>query len=611
MFFTTTCTHCSKPLKVRNENVGKSARCPYCRATFVVAAPAEEPPLAVAATPAAPVSRAPSPGAQPAFQLQQPAREPAAQPPAARRPASSAGLSVTPDNDVRVLIHILVGIVGTALFYLALWPIAYNGPKQTYIGRLFIGTSTMAQGGWVPIAEVFLFFWAIGMLVEKWLKIRRQQRGLLYDVLPATIGDTISLANIDAFLDHIRTLPKDSVGSFLVTRCVRGLEHFRVRKSAPDTATMLSSQSDLDASSVDSSYTMFHVFIWAIPILGFLGTVIGVSTAVGSFTDTLEGSSDLNAMKTALKGITGGLATAFDTTLVALAMAMILTFPVSGLQKFEGDLVGQVDEYTNENLLRRLDDGLEGGAERGIGGSRAEMKKAFDEVMAPHLAQLENWGQALRQIGDSLVAELHKGWTEVDGRLVAEHARHAERIAQSERLLESWTQRVGGIGSEIAAQLKDGWRDVNSQLVAEHSRQTERLAQTERQLESWRQRMAGLADELAGQVKDGWREVNSQLVSEHGRQAERLGSIDALLARTGENLAGVATDTAAAREQAARLLADAAVNVERYTASLEKGLTALAETLTRLDGKQLVIEAQPVESRPWWGVFGGGRNGRR
>ncbi|MGI9458660.1 MAG: hypothetical protein ACR2NF_01555, partial [Pirellulales bacterium] len=60
-------------------------------------------------------------------------------------------------------------------------------------------------------------------------------------------------------LEYIGELPKNAVGSFLVTRCVRGLEHFRVRKSAADTATMLSSQSDLDAGSVDSSYTMFHV----------------------------------------------------------------------------------------------------------------------------------------------------------------------------------------------------------------------------------------------------------------------------------------------------------------------------------------------------------------
>jgi hypothetical protein len=468
MFFTMPCPSCGKSLKVRSELVGRSARCPYCRATVTVAAPEEKPAdaPAIQASPTAPSSGA------------------AAK--AATRPRAAAPLSVTADVDVAVLWHILAGIAGTVLFYLALWPFAWSDGKMTYIGRLFIGTSTMAQGGWVPITEIFLFFWAIGMLVEKWLKIRRQQRGLLYDVLPVGIGETITLSNIDRFIDHIRGLPKDSVGSFLVTRCVRGLEHFRVRKSAADTATMLSSQSDLDASSVDSSYTMFHVFIWAIPILGFLGTVIGVSTAVGSFTGTLEGSSDIGAMKAALKGITGGLATAFDTTLVALAMAMILTFPVSGLQKFEGDLVGQVDEYTNENLLRRLDDGLDGGAERGIGASRAEAKRVFEEIFGSHRAQLEAWHDKLGSIGSQLTAQVKQGWAEVNATLVAEHERQAERVATIDALVAKTAENVAAVATDTAAARERAAGTL-----------TDAAVNVERYTASLQKALGGVADALA------------------------------------------------------------------------------------------------------------------
>ena len=548
MFLTINCTHCAKPLKVRAETVGRSARCPYCRGTFTVQ-PQEQPPAGrpPAVAPAVPAGGRTAAAASPA-------------PPS--RPAASTPLSVTADTDVAVLRNIVVGVLGTAAFYAAIWPVSWSGGKMTYLGRLFIGTSTMAQGGWVPIAEVFLFFWAIGMLVEKWAKIRRQQRGLLYDVLPTSIGEQISLANIDAFIDHIRGLPRDSVGSFLVTRCVRGLEHFRVRKSAPDTATMLASQSELDASSVDSSYTMFHVFIWAIPILGFLGTVIGVSTAVGSFTGTLEGSSDIGALKVALKGITGGLATAFDTTLVALAMAMILTFPVSGLQKFEGDLVGQVDEYTNENLLRRLDDGREGGAERGMSGSRAEMRRAFEEVLGPHRAELTSWGESLKSLSADMLGQIREGWSEVDARLVAEHGRQAERLAQTEQMLDAWSKRLGTIGLEVAVQVRDGWSDVNARLLAEHD-----------------------------------------------RQAERIGRIDALVDATQESLAGLAEDVGLARAKAASSLAEVAGGVERYTASLERALDGLSAALERLEGRQIIVEALPA--RPWWSFRGRGRDGGR
>ena len=518
MFFTMPCPSCGKPLKGRDDLIGKTARCPYCRTSVTVRRPeepaeqpAEDQPETSAANsfnfeskPGKPGPRAETAG--PTTVAPTSSAKPKA--PAKSSPAASTIFATAPDTNVSVLLHALVGLAGTAAFYALLWPIAYSGGKQTYLGRLFIGMSSMAAGGWVPIAEVFLFFWAVGMLVQKWLKIRRQQRGLLYDVLPTELGETINLDNLDRFVSHIRSLPKEAAGNFLVTRCLRGLEHFRVRKSAPDTATMLSSQSDIDASSVDSSYTMFHVFIWAIPILGFLGTVIGVSAAVGGFTGTLENASDIGALKEGLKSITSGLGTAFDTTLVALSMAMILTFPVSGLQKYEGDLLGQVDEYTNENLLRRLDDGRGGGAERGLGGSRSEVSSAIDAALAPHRAQLEAWTESIRTLGG----------------------------------------------------------------------------------------------DVAAQVKQGWDEVNAKLLQEHSRQAARIGEIDGLVNASREGLAQAVADANAARHEAGATMKDAAASVNAYTAALERGLAALADTLERLGEERVVVEVRP-KSR--WSLFGG------
>jgi ribosomal protein L12E/L44/L45/RPP1/RPP2 len=149
--------------------------------------------------------------------------------------------------------------------------------------------------------------------------------------------------------------------SFLVQRVLRGLEHFTVRRSASEVSTVLASQSELDSNAVSSSYALLNVFIWAIPILGFIGTVQGLGGAVGNLSGSLKGATDIESVKTALGGITGGLGIAFDTTLVALIMALFLKFPASSLQKAEEDLLNWVDEYCNENLLKRLQDG--GGAE--------------------------------------------------------------------------------------------------------------------------------------------------------------------------------------------------------------------------------------------------------
>ena len=521
MYFTIACPHCQKSLKVRDELVGSSARCPHCRGSINVQRPT--PPSAAAGDAAGTDGGSESAAAR------------------------SKVLSVTANTNVNIGLYILVGLAATIVFYLLLWPFA--GPKddRSYLGRLFFGgeTASMATGMWVPYTEVFLFFWAASMLVAKFFKIRRQQRALLFDVLPSDLGEKITTRNLDKFLAYISELPKTAVGSFLVTRCVRGLEHFRVRKSAADTATMLSSQSDLDAGSVDSSYTMFHVFIWAIPILGFLGTVIGVSSAVGGFTDTLSTSSDMESLKSGLKNITGGLGTSFDTTLVALAMAMILTFPVSALQKLEGDVIGEVDEYTNEYLLRRLEDGRGGPEQQMPSASRVDMQDVVNAALKAHRAELEGWGAQLKTLGKSVSADLLDSWKKID------------------------------------------------------EKQTERISQTEQSLSNFVGQLDGMGEKLAAKVEEGWSNAHDRLYEKNAGQVEQLGQ---MVQSTRDEIAAMASTAQEARGRAAELMTQAAGNVQEYTHSLQQSLAGLAETLERLNGQTLTIE---TKSGGGWFGFGG------
>src|SRR5690606_30457294 len=126
--------------------------------------------------------------------------------------------------------------------------------------------------GWVPYAEVFLAMWAVAILVFKYRKLLRQRASMLFDLLPTEMSEEITVNNSQRFTAHISNLPHAPGESFLINRVLRGLEHFRVRKSAPEVASILASQSEMDANAVASSYTMVKVFIWAIPILGFIGT---------------------------------------------------------------------------------------------------------------------------------------------------------------------------------------------------------------------------------------------------------------------------------------------------------------------------------------------------
>jgi hypothetical protein len=143
-------------------------------------------------------------------------------------------------------------------------------------------------------------------------------------------------------------------------------------------------------------------------------------------------------------------------------MAMILTFPVSGLQKYEGDLLGQVDEYTNENLLRRLDDGRGGGAERGQAAAGGELSAAIESALAPHRAQLEAWMQAIGSLGTEVSGQVKRGWDEVNAKLVEEHTRQAARVGEIDGLVTASREGLARVVADARAAREDAAEALQS-----------------------------------------------------------------------------------------------------------------------------------------------------
>ena len=90
--------------------------------------------------------------------------------------------------------------------------------------------------------------------------------------------------------------------------CIRDRAHGKIQEAVD----VLSVQSDIDSRESDNSYTMIKVFVASIPILGFIGTVYGIGSAVGGFGSTLDDAGDVEAIKNSLGGVTSGLSIAFE-----------------------------------------------------------------------------------------------------------------------------------------------------------------------------------------------------------------------------------------------------------------------------------------------------------
>ncbi len=297
-----------------------------------------------------------------------------------------------------------IGLGIMVVFYLSLLVFLLSDSTRIFYEYFY-------EREWVPYVVTYLACWSFAILWVKRQKLKGQLNIMQFKLLPEDIGQDIKVENLQHFGAHINRLGFDPRQSFLLTRILRGLEHFGVRRNHTATADMLKSQSEIDATMVDSSYVLIKVFIWAIPILGFIGTVLGISDAVSSFGSSEGGGmQDLDEIREQLGKVTGGLSTAFDTTLVSLIFSLCVMFPTSIMQKREEDLLNKVDEYCNEYFLKRLREPMgtplvEGG-ESGDGSliQRAENLQAYllqvqesQAVVAQQMSQIAHHFQQLME----------------------------------------------------------------------------------------------------------------------------------------------------------------------------------------------------------------------
>lgn len=549
MYFKFKCPHCEKSLKVREELAGRKCACPYCKGSVRIPQTiATEPPEEESPKPGFPgidTSVAPKgKGGKPPAKDSKPS---ATRKPAPSKPAATAAAGGAADStDVSLVRSGLIGSALSVAFYIflgllwVLWsavqgtperPKSADADKYAATSSAETAETTEAPGakeppyliavfacrGWVPFVLVFLTNWSFAILYLKYRKIARQKASMLLDVLPTELSDEITLDSLDKFASHIHGLPGEAGESFLVNRVIRGLEHFRVRRSAAETVTMMESQSEIDANNVASSYTIVKVFIWALPIMGFIGTVIGVSGAVAGLAGSLESSSDISAVKDSLKAVFGNLGVAFDTTLLALVLSLFVKIPSSAMQKSEEDVVTWVDEYCNENLLKRLNDGRQGAAERGAAGvDTSAFREAVETAMAAHQAELESWAKKLESIGSKVTTEVTEGWKEINTQIQNQMSEHGAQLQKqqeqhAEKLLKDYEQRLDELQKK---------QEEQGQLASQIQ-----------------EALAGLGDRAASIQNDMANSINGtgEALKDHFAGLERgLSSLSGVLERLGE-----------------------------------------------------------------------------
>ncbi|MBI1833042.1 MAG: MotA/TolQ/ExbB proton channel family protein [Planctomycetes bacterium] len=290
-------------------------------------------------------------------------------------------------------------------------------------------------------AVVIFFCCCIATLFGKLLSALRERYALGQSLLPSWDGKPISLSEVTQ-LQQAMSLASDSVRNTFIGRRIENVLGFVAnRGSAADLDDQLRTLSDNDALVLDGSYAINRFLIWAMPILGFLGTVLGITEAItGISPEQLERGAE---------GVSSGLTKAFDATALALSLTLIAMFVNSLLEKFEQGLLEEVDDFVDSELAHRF---ARAPAEQGDSAAMQELLEKQAALWADSMEKAEKrWTQTAPQ-QEKMVAALQ---------LAIENAltRFGQRIVETEKKLLERQQAVLEALAKLAATLKDTGRD--------------------------------------------------------------------------------------------------------------------------------------------------------
>ncbi|MCH8843266.1 MAG: MotA/TolQ/ExbB proton channel family protein [SAR324 cluster bacterium] len=258
-------------------------------------------------------------------------------------------------DNADLLKALFLGIMVTAVFY-EVFPLPFIDEQRV----------TMVFDNWVSEVIVAMTLWSLFILLFKYVQYR-QQSTASHAFHHSAIGDVLAGGmtgrNADTVLGGLREVlgqlkVRRYEESIIYRRVARVISYIRRVPHKGGANELLDYQAQIDLKKLDASYTVLHVFIWAIPILGFIGTVLGIADSVREFSgfiQTAEGGVQFsNQMRAALGGVTSGLGIAFNTTFLALVLVIPVMLITSFLQKSEEELLLAVEEFCMEDLLPHL-----------------------------------------------------------------------------------------------------------------------------------------------------------------------------------------------------------------------------------------------------------------
>lgn len=233
---------------------------------------------------------------------------------------------------------------------------------------MYMGLSAAIQNEWIansqilryltghPISKVTtaMFFVGAASLLIIGLNIFDQFRWESKIKLPFSSSpksfDTSDKGTNEHCLDYLDSLPVRVQDHYLVKRLYSAVEYVNRTGSASDVEDELKYLAENDHHTQQQRLSLVRIMIWAMPMLGFLGTVLGISQALGGL--NIGADQELSEV---MGGLQASLYVAFDTTALALTLSIVLMFCTFLVERFEVQLLDHVELRARKEVVDQFD----------------------------------------------------------------------------------------------------------------------------------------------------------------------------------------------------------------------------------------------------------------
>lgn len=326
----------------------------------------------------------------------------------------------------------LISLMGLLLF-IAIYTLTLLFLRPTFVGVL------LYERGFTQFLVIYLACFVVSLTVIKLIKLQQESVALRRSWVPQTV--TFDNPRSRDLLTLQNNLTKQN--QLLPIRCSRILGAYIQSGSRKVASELALDDSTFYLSATETSYTFPRVLVWAIPLLGFIGTVIGISQAVNGFSSFLEQAGEIEQIKEGIGTVTSGLAVAFDTTLLALLLSVLVMIPLVLVERMESRLLLRIDIYINDFVLPRFKEKAENLDYDGINQS---VRQAFQDYLPNPEALIQPAEmyakQAVENFSQSFITEIEK-LQQLSGNLMEQIEKiNNMSLEEKSKFLETLDQQV-------------------------------------------------------------------------------------------------------------------------------------------------------------------------